>query len=143
MHSDREDDNQAASSSLKQHGAHHRVDARPLCSDEPSPFFLVLGRWKSIAHLCEAMLMVLVHPHGALSPGLSRPLIQLLPRLLLSCLFCLLAASFPAANAQDPPAGLTVLASPAPNAYVVIDPDVIQLVALTESYANLQCSQGR
>ncbi|KAI0735299.1 hypothetical protein C8Q76DRAFT_791866 [Earliella scabrosa] len=61
------------------------------------------------------MLMVLVHPHGALSPGLSRPLIQLLPRLLLSCLFCLLAASFPAANAQDPPAGLTVLASPAPN----------------------------
>ncbi|KAI0757124.1 hypothetical protein C8Q80DRAFT_78878 [Daedaleopsis nitida] len=86
----------------------------------PLPLPFVLGRWKHILHLCEVMLMVLVHPHGALSSGLSRLLIQLLPRLLLSFLFCLLAANLPAVAAQNPddgqpPTGLSVLDAPARN----------------------------
>lgn len=84
---------------------------------------LVLGRWNTIAHLCEVMLTVLVHPHGALSPGPFRPLIQLLPRLLLSFLFYLLASSLPTATAQDAGnrqlyRGLSTLAAPSPNACV-------------------------
>lgn len=63
--------------------------------------------------------MVLVHLHGAPPPGLSRFLIQLFSRSLLSFFFCLLAsAHIPVANAQGSVSGgLSVLDSPGPNAY--------------------------
>ncbi|KAI0724427.1 hypothetical protein C8T65DRAFT_704297 [Cerioporus squamosus] len=70
--------------------------------------------------------MVLVHLHGALPPGLSRLLIQLIPRLLLSFLLCLLASvHIPVVNAQNSVNnGLSVLDSPAPN---TLAPPIIAL----------------
>ncbi len=84
-------------------------------------FPILLGRWTSIAHLCEAMRMVLVHLHGALPPwlGLSRLLLPLLFRFLLSAFLCLLASAYiPVVSAQSSISdGLSVLDSPAPNTY--------------------------
>ncbi|TBU64941.1 hypothetical protein BD310DRAFT_954437 [Dichomitus squalens] len=70
------------------------------------------------------MFKVLVHPHGALSPGLFSPIsllylpFQLLSRpLLLSFILGLLAATIPAVTAQGfvNAQALTVIDSPAPN----------------------------
>lgn len=89
----------------------------------------ISGRWRPIAHLCEAMFMVLVHPYGALSPGLFRPtLFQLLPRLLFYLSVFLAVTTIPAVTAQNftsptPTEGLSILDSPAPNAYVQFPPE--------------------